>query len=151
MRNSIIRTRYAGLTLLTQRVLPSPTAVNKVSTLLATRFGPAYDATERSRKQILFVNHPLPPGYDEQIVPMGIAEQRQAAVDELMQQSTPVRKIADPLRLTAADMPRVLSRENGEDNAFGVAEIRVLLGSLYLRTSEELAIDERLEGDEGDD
>lgn len=136
MKNQLIRNRYTALVALSQRVLPSPSAVNKVATLLVTRFEAPYRATETARKGVL-ARHPVPDSWDKPGLPEAVAQARQAEMDRLMEESTPVRAIPDALRLTMADLPRRLEREGGEKNVEGLAEIRVLLGSLYVPSAEE--------------
>jgi hypothetical protein len=153
MKNQAIRDKYAALTVMSQRILPSASAINKVSTLITTRFEQPYQSTERSRKQAL-ESIPVPPGFegDESDMPLTIREARTKAVEELLQQSQPIRKIPELLRLTAADMPKPLKRDGGEDNAAGVAMIRVMLGSLYKRGADEIIADtdegEEVDGDD---
>jgi hypothetical protein len=150
MRNQDIRDRFVALTALSQRVLPSRTATNKVATLLATRFKEPWDEIERQRKHILFIDHPLPADYEGENddLPAALREARQVAVDTLMAESTPVRRVPDRLRLTADDMPKALKGENGEVNAEGLASIRVMLGSLYVLSDDERELDEQLDGTE---
>lgn len=143
MKNKVIRNRFAALSLLSDRVLPTEIAVNKVSVLLRTRFHDAYEATEIGRKSILR-DHPLPEGWDKEQLPAAIAEARQMAVDRLMERGQPIKKIPDTLRLTSADMPRVLkTKEDGERNVAGLAGIKVALGGLYKWSDEELGLDEQ--------
>jgi hypothetical protein len=141
VKNQLIRDRYAALSVLAQRTLPSPTAINKVSTLLATRFAPAFEMTEKKRKLVISMNR-LPEGHDGDRLPIAIAEQRQAEVDAMLEDSTPVKLVPDRLRLTEADLPRVLKGEDGWKNAEGLASIRVMLGSLYVRSDEEKKLDD---------
>lgn len=145
MKNRLIRERYSALVALSRRVLPSPTAVNKVSALIATRFQRPYDATELSRKAAIEHN-PTPEGWEGEGLPPAVAEARQKAVDALLDEDTPVGKISPRLLLTAADLPKVLKRDGGEGNVEGLAEIKVMLGSLYQPDAEELAL--RLQDDE---
>lgn len=150
MKNQLIRDRYAALTVLSQRVLPSATAIHKVSALLGTRFKLPYDATEVARKTII-ADHPTPEGWEKESLPPTIAEARQRAIDALMEEATPVRKIPDTLRLTSADLPKVLKREGGESNTEGLAQIVVLLGTLYVPSSDERALNAAAEGEEPDE
>lgn len=149
MKNQTIRERYQALNALAQRVLPSATAITKVSALLDTRFRAPYEATETARKMVI-AQYPLPADYEGENVPMAIAEQRQLAIDAMLEQSTPVKKIPDRLRLTSADLPKVLKREGGEGNAESLAQIIVMLGSLYVRSGEEVFQDDS-QGEEPDE
>lgn len=142
MKNKIIRTRFGALSVLSSRVLPTESAVNKVAVLLRTRFHDAYEATEIGRKNIIR-DHPLPEGWDKETLPAEIAERRQAAVDRLMEKGQPIKKVADTLRLCATDMPKVLkTKEDGEKNVEGLASIKVALGGLYKWSDDELKLDE---------
>lgn len=147
MKNRLIRERYAALTVMAQRALPSATAVNKVTALITTRFRDPYCSTEDARKVILRDDYPLPDGFDGERLPVWIAEARQQAVDDLMEQSTPVRRVPDRLRLGPEDMPKALKGEEGWRNAESVADIIVNLGSLYVPGTDEKALRE----DVGDD
>lgn len=139
MKNQTIRNRYAGLVMLSQRVLPTK-GINKVATLIATRFQRPYDATELARKNII-AQYPLPDGWDKDHLPPAVAEARQKAMDALMEESTPVKKVPDHLRLRSSDLPHVLRREGGESNVEGLAEILVFLGSLYVPDESDAAED----------
>lgn len=130
MKNQTIRDRYAALTILAQRVLPSPKGINKVATLIATRFQRPYEATEIARKNVI-AEHPVPEGWDKDHLPTAVAEARQQAMDALMAESTPVKKIPDHMRLGSEDLPKALKRDGGESNVEGLAQIIVMLGSLY--------------------
>lgn len=147
MKNRVIRERYAALVALSQRVLPSPTAVHKVSALIATRFQRPYEGTEASRKAII-LQHPTPEGWEGQELPPAIAEARQAALDEMLEQDTPVGKIPPLLRLSAADLPKAVKREGGDDNTAQLAQIVVLLGGLYVPGEAELALRVPLPGED---
>jgi len=153
MRNQVIRDRFAALTVLSQRALPSSTAQNKVDSLLA-RYEIPYNVTEK-RKKLVIATSPVPETWDRDTLPMPIAEARQAAMDAMLEESQPVKKIPEHLRLTAADMPIALKGEKGADNVAGNAQIKRLLGSLYKPTTpEELqfaAPDEKDAGEETDD
>lgn len=139
MKNRIIRDRYAALVALSRRVLPSPTAVNKVSALIETRFRRAYDATEAGRKKII-EDYPTPAGWEADTLPPAVAEARQREADKMLDLDTPVGKVPGRLRLTQADLPKPLKREGGEDNTAQLAEIVVMLGSLYVPGDDELAL-----------
>jgi hypothetical protein len=149
MKNQVIRERYAALTMLGGRILPSPTAINKVTTLLR-RFKSPYEATEAGRKSVI-ETVPLPDGWDKDTLPLEVAEQRQKAMDEYMEQDQPVKKIPEQLRLTMADMPKVLKRDGGESNVEGIAGIIVALGPLFVRSEEEKKLDVATEGFEEDE
>jgi hypothetical protein len=151
MKNQAIRDKYAALTILSQRALPSKTAINKVATLL-TRFQPPYEVTETARK-IALNSFPLPDGFEgvgEHEIPLAIREARTTAVEALMEESQSVKKIPTAMRLTSADMPKVLKREKGEDNAVMLAQIRRMLGTLYLPAVDEVIADNE-EGEEPDE
>jgi hypothetical protein len=150
MKNRLIRERYSALTVLSQRVLPSKTAINKVTALIATRFQQPYQATEAGRKKVI-EDHPTPPEWDKDHLPPAIAEARQSAIDLFLEERTPVRKIPDTLRLTDADLPRALKRENGDANVEGLAQIIVMLGSLYVPGADELALRAGVDGEEPDE
>lgn len=141
MKNRVLRERYAALLMLSRRVLPSPTAVNKVCALLETRFRRAYEATEASRKKII-ADVPTPPGWEGEALPPLVAEARQEKLDALMELDTPVGKVPDRLRLRADDLPKPLKREGGETNVEGLAEIKLMLGGLYVLGDDELALRE---------
>ena len=145
MKNQTIRDRYAALTVLSQRTLPTK-AMNKVAVLLRTRFQAPFEATEELRKQVLR-QHPVPEGWDKPTLPEDVAQRRQDAMDEAMALSTPVRKVPDTLRLTGADMPQPLKADDGA-NVAGLAQIKVMLGSLYDWSAEER---ELLDGGTGDE
>lgn len=119
------------------RVLPSETAMNKVSTLITSRFAAAYEGTEMVRKQII-AKYPVPEGWASENPPEGITAQRDQEWDDYLTLATSIRKIPDRLRITKADLPKVLQRKDGEDNVAGLAQIKVLLGSLYVREGDEL-------------
>lgn len=148
MQNRLIRQRYAALVTLSRRVLPSPTAVHKVSALIATRFQRPYEGTEAGLKQLI-ADHPTPDGWEGDGLPPQVAEARQRDLDALLDCDTPVGKIAPRLLLTADDLPKVLKREGGEDNTAQLAEIVVMLGSLYKPSEAELALREN--ADEGEE
>lgn len=150
MKNQTIRDRYAALSALAQRVLPTTLALNKVSALLATRFHRPYHATEVARKQAI-ADHPTPEGWEHTHLPPAVADARQRAIDELMAQATPVKAIPDRMRLTETDLPRALRREGGDANVQGLAEIIVMLGSLYVPSAEERALDEATDVEEPDE
>lgn len=136
MKNSTIRERYAALTVLSQRVLPSRTAVNKVVALLTTRFEQPFRATELQRKQII-AQHPVPAGWDRPALPHDVAEARERSVEEMLACSIPVRAVPESLRLTAADLPVALKGEGGESNVAELASIVLALGSLYRMGDDE--------------
>jgi hypothetical protein len=143
MKNALIRERATALAQMADRVLPSKTSVNKVATLLATRFKAALQDLEAQRLALVVQAHPFD-GDGE--LPPAIKEARELAFAALMEQSTPVRKVPDSLRLTADDMPRALASD--ESNGAGVAALRVMLGTLYVTSNEEKSIDEATEGEE---
>lgn len=139
MRNQLIRDRYAALTILGQRHLPSTPAVNKV-TMLLSRFEPAYLATERARKKII-ADHKLPDDHDGAALPLALNETRTRAIDALMDEGQPIRLIPERMRLTFDDLPRSMKGDDGWKNAEGVAHLANALGSLYVRSTEQLALD----------
>src|SRR6266568_420540 len=100
---------------MSQRVLPSPTSIDKVTVLLSTRFQTPYEATELGRKKVIN-DDPVADDYDKTALPQGIAERRQRAMDEYMEKEQGIRKIPDSLRLTMGDMPKILKRDDGEEN-----------------------------------
>lgn len=150
MKNQLIRERYAALTVISGRTLPSLTSINKVEVLLSTRFIAGYEATERLRKKIMR-DRQIPPDMEGERLPIGIAEARQAAMDDMLEESTPIKKVPERLRLTADDLPKILKGDDGWKNAEGIAGIRVALGSLYVRSDDAKALDDataELEPDE---
>lgn len=149
MKNSTIRERYAAIANLSNRVLPSPTAINKVAFLLA-RFKPLYEVTEEGRNKLI-QQYPVPADWDNPVLPAAIAEARQKAMDELMAAGQPVKKVPEQLRITEADLPKALKREGGESNAEGLAGIIAMLGSLYQPSKEALALNVQTEGEEPDE
>lgn len=147
MKNQSIRDKYSALSMLASRTLPSPTAINKVTYLL-TKFQKAFDATETARKKVI-ANCPLPEGHEGDRLPVAIAEARQAAMDRQMELHTPVGKVADTMRLTADDMPKVLKGDEGWRNAEALPAIKRMLGGLYVRRGDEIVPE--VEGEEIDD
>lgn len=147
MKNRLIRERYAALIVLSRRVLPSPTAVHKVSALIATRFQRPYEGTEAGLKKLI-ADHPTPDGWAGDGLPPFVAEARQRELDALLDLDTPVGKIAPRLLLTVDDLPKPLKREGGEDNVAQLAEIVVMLGSLYRLSEAELALRENADDGE---
>jgi hypothetical protein len=137
VKNRTVRNHYQALAMLAQRVLPSEGAINKVSVLLATRYEAAWQATEIGRKKIV-TDIPVPDGWSSENLPEGVAAARQTSMDKFLEESTPIRKIPDRLRLTKADLPKVLQRKDGEDNVAGLAQIKVLLGTLYMKSDDEI-------------
>jgi hypothetical protein len=89
------------------------------------------------RSDIINKDLPLPTDADGDRLPVGLAEARTLAVENMLNLDTPVRRIPDTLRLTEADMPKTLKGDGGWKNAEGVAEIIVNLGSLYVLSDEE--------------
>ena len=152
MRNQTIRDRFAALTVLSQRVLPGTTAIAKVEALLR-RFGPAYEVTEKRRKQVI-QEFPVPETWERVELPAAIAEKRTVAMDRAMEEAQFIKKVSEHLRLTDADMPVTLKREGGSDNVAGLAHVKRLLGSLYKPTTPEeqrLAEDTAGEEEEGEE
>lgn len=149
MKNQTIRDRYAALVMLSGRTLPSPSAVNKVTALIA-RFKAAFMATEEARNKLI-AEMPVPEGWDKDTLPQSIAEARQKEMDAYMKESQPIPAIPDRMRLTEADLPRVLKREGGEDNVAGIANIISMLGSLYVPSAEAKSLNVKTEGLEPDE
>lgn len=147
MKIDVIRKRYAGLLGLAGRALPSGSSESKVHFLLSDRFEKPYLASEKRRKAII-AELPAPEGTTT--LTESLSEARQQAVDQLMDEDIPIRKIPDHMRLRASDLPKPLKGETGWKNAEGLAEIRSLLGSLYIREGEDIVKDvpEGFEDDE---
>jgi hypothetical protein len=152
MKNRIIRERFGALTALSQRSLPSSTAISKTTALLTSRFKPANEVIDRRIKDV-YAEFPLPDGDEATALPIALAEKRQRAIDAILDESQPIRKIPDHMRLTAADMPKALTGTDGWKNNDELASIRVLLGSLYAWGADEKLADneqgEELDGDAG--
>jgi hypothetical protein len=129
-----IRERHAGLALMQGRALPSPTAENKVSFLLADRFQRQYEVSEQRRKKLITIDHPCP----EDELPVAIAEARDKAWEAILDEDLPIKKIPEHMRLTKEDMPKAMKGEEGWKNGAGIAEIRRLLGPLYKKTGDEV-------------
>jgi hypothetical protein len=140
MKNRIIRDRFAALTVLSQRTLPSSTAINKVTQLLTSRFKPANEVIDRRIRESWA---DFPAADDADKLSIKVAEARSAAVEAILDESQPIKKIPEHMRLTAADMPKPLKGDDGWKNADELANIRVMLGSLY-----KLGSDEQLEDNE---
>lgn len=149
MKNRVIRDRYAALTILSQRTLPSSSAINKVTSLLTSRFKPGNDVIER-RIRDMYAAHPMPEDDASSVLPIALAETRSRAIEGVLDESQPIRKIPDHMRLTAADMPKALQGADGWKNQDELASIRVLLGSLYLWGPDEKLADSET-GEEPDE
>lgn len=150
MKNRAIVKRYTALSALSGRALPSKAAVNKVATLLRGRFSVPHETIELARKMVIR-QHPLPEGWEGERQPAAVQEARALAIDALMEESQPVKKIPDHLRLTPDDMPRALKgdEKREEPNDRGVASIIDLLGSLYVpgtEIEEDAALEESEKG-----
>lgn len=148
MKNRIIRERFAALTVLSQRTLPSSSAYNKVTALLTSRFKPGNEAIDRRIRDV-YAQHPVA---DENAttLPIALAEARSRAIQAVFDESQSIKKIPDHMRLTAADMPMPLKGDDGWKNADEKASIRVMLGSLYAWGDDERIADNEA-GEEGDD
>lgn len=149
MKIERIREQHQALTAIAQRTLPTPTAINKVHFLLSDRFQRPFEATETGRNAVIAL-HPLPEDHEGDSAPLAILEARMAAINAYMQEDLPIRKIPDHMRLRSADLPKALKGDDGWKNADGLAQIRRMLGSLYVREGDEL-VTEQPEGFEGDE
>lgn len=135
MKNRLITERYAALAELSKRTLASTTAINKVETLLR-RYKTAYDAIQRAINDVIEAN-PAPETWTRDDLPAALAETRKWAVEAILDDTTPIAKVPDFLRLTDADVPKILKKDGGEDNVRGLSGIKVSLGGLYIPTTDE--------------
>lgn len=150
MKIRLIVDRTDALQAIAARALPSATAENKVSFLLQERFQRQYKVVQNRKMADVITAFPAPEGVSENALPSNLAESRQIAWEKILDEELPIKKIPEHMRLTSADMPKVLKGDDGWKNGVGIAALRRMLGSLYKPTGAEVIEDKEV-GDEPDE
>lgn len=140
----------SALQTMAARALPSSTAENKVSFLLQERFQRPNDVVQKRKMEDVIKAFPAPEGVSENALPSNLAESRQIAWEKILDEDLPIRRIPEHMRLTSADLPKILKGDDGWKNGVGLAALRKMLGSLYKLTGAEIIEDKEV-GEEPDE
>ena len=127
---------HAALTALSGRRLSGPENRKKVVTLLRRYFEVPHQIIEDLRTAII-KDHPAPESWESESLPIGVAEARMGAINDLMNDTQEIGPIPPHLFIKETDLPKPIKGELGDQNEAGVADIQHKLGFLFPLDDEE--------------
>lgn len=125
----------AGLVALSQRRLDTRETMKKILALFRRieRFVKDVEKLQRA----IFEEHPIPEGWEGESLPVAVNEARTLALASFHAETIEIKRIPDHLRITDADLPKLMKGEEGDRNRRGETFIAYQLGWLYTGNDDE--------------